>query len=477
MLEVRKPAVAGTFYPADPEALRAQVERCLADARPAAPVTPKALVVPHAGYIYSGPVAGSAYALAGGLRERIHRVVLLGPSHRVGFRGIAVPECEAFETPLGRIPLDAAGVARARALPQVVALDAAHAREHSLEVQLPFLQLALGDFSLVPLSVGDATPEEVEAVIEALWGGDETLVVVSSDLSHYLPYDAARALDRRTTEAIERLAPEAIGREQACGRLPVQGLLRAARRHGLHAHTLDVRSSGDTAGSRDSVVGYGAWAFSAEPAGRRAGAEAPVPRTPPEAPDRAASPDRLRALRPLLAIARASVEHGLRTGTPFPVDLSRCAPLLRAPGASFVTLHVFGALRGCTGSLVPTMPLALDVSRNAHRAAFGDPRFAPLGEFDLGGLHIHVSVLGPIEPLAVTSEDELVRGLRPGVDGLVLEDGPHRATFLPAVWRQLPDPRAFVHALQRKAGLPEGHWSPATRAFRYGVLDVEDGGA
>lgn len=470
MLEVRKPAVAGTFYPADPEALRAQVERCLAGARPAAPLTPKALVVPHAGYVYSGAVAGSAYALAGGLRERIRRVVLLGPSHRVGFRGIAVPECEAFETPLGRIPLDAEGVAQARALPQVVALDAAHAREHSLEVQLPFLQLALGDFSLVPLSVGDATPEEVEAVIEALWGGDETLVVVSSDLSHYLPYDAARALDRRTTDAIERLAPEAIGREQACGRLPVQGLLRAARRHGLHAHTLDVRSSGDTAGSRDSVVGYGAWAFSAEPAATRAAIA-------PEAPDAVASPDRLRALRPLLAIARASVEHGLRTGASLPVDLERFAPLLRAPGASFVTLHVFGALRGCAGSLVPTLPLALDVARSAHRAAFLDSRFPPLGEFDLGGLHIHVSVLGPLEPLAVTSEDELVRGLRPGIDGLVIEDGPHRATFLPAVWRQLPDARGFVHALQHKAGLPEGHWSPSTRTFRYGVEDVEDGGA
>lgn len=258
---IRPAAVAGFFYPSDAGELRRSVEAQLAAVPAPRTAAPKALVVPHAGYVYSGPVAATAYAALSSARERIERVVLLGPSHRVAFDGLAVPDAEAFETPLGRVPVDAEGVARALELPQVQRLGAAHAREHSLEVQLPFLQLVLPRFSLVPLVVGDASSAEVEEVIGALWGGDETLIVVSSDLSHYLPYEEARRLDRITTQAIEGLAAEEIGPDQACGRLPIQGLLLAARRRGLRAQTLDLRTSGDTAGSRDAVVGYGAYAF------------------------------------------------------------------------------------------------------------------------------------------------------------------------------------------------------------------------
>ncbi|MDJ0849788.1 MAG: AmmeMemoRadiSam system protein B [Myxococcota bacterium] len=220
---------------------------------------PKALIAPHAGYVYSGPVAGSAYALLAGQRDVVTRVVLLGPAHRVYVRGLAAPDADAFATPLGDVPVDAAALARVLALPQVETLDAAHAEEHSLEVHLPFLQELLGDFTLVPLVVGDASPMQVEEVLELLWGGPETLLVVSSDLSHYHDYATARRLDADTSRAIESLAPEAIGGEQACGRIPVQGLLLAAQRRGLEAVAVDVRSSGDTAGPRDSVVGYGAY--------------------------------------------------------------------------------------------------------------------------------------------------------------------------------------------------------------------------
>jgi AmmeMemoRadiSam system protein B len=254
--------VAGLFYPGDRDELEAAVEAYLAAATADGRALPKAVIVPHAGFVYSGPVAATAYALLALLRDRVRRVVLFGPAHRVAFRGLATSSADAFETPLGSVALDREGVERALALPQVKALDAAHRAEHSLEVQLPFLQRVLPDFRLVPLVVGDATPAEVAEVMEALWGGDETLIVVSSDLSHYLPYADARALDRETSRAIEALLPEEIGHDQACGRLPVQGLLLAARRHGLRARTLDLRSSGDTAGPRDAVVGYGAYALS-----------------------------------------------------------------------------------------------------------------------------------------------------------------------------------------------------------------------
>jgi AmmeMemoRadiSam system protein B len=262
---VRMPAVAGLFYPSDPGELRESVGHCLAQARQRlseGPVAvPKALIVPHAGYVYSGPVAASAYVLIEGARDRIRRVVLLGPSHRVAFRGLALSSAERFTTPLGDVWLDTQGAEALGRLAQVRVLDAAHAEEHSLEVQLPFLQEILGAFRLLPLVAGDATADEVAEVIEAVWGGEETLVLVSSDLSHYYDYGTARALDEATTRAIEALHPDALGEESACGRVPVRGLLLAARRRALAARTLDLRSSGDTAGDRRRVVGYGAYAF------------------------------------------------------------------------------------------------------------------------------------------------------------------------------------------------------------------------
>jgi len=262
---MRQPAVAGSFYPAAPDALGAAVADFLvaADAAgtgdmPDAPA-PKAIIAPHAGYIYSGAVAASAYARCAARAAAVRRVVLLGPAHRVGFRGIALPGVDGFATPLGTIPLDRDAIALIETLPQVVTRADAHADEHSLEVHLPFLQMMLEEFSLVPLVVGQAEPAEVEQVIEALWGGAETLIVVSSDLSHYHDYATARRMDRATSAAIEAMTPERIAHDDACGRLPIAGLLRAAGRRGLRARMIDLRNSGDTAGPRDSVVGYGAY--------------------------------------------------------------------------------------------------------------------------------------------------------------------------------------------------------------------------
>ncbi len=262
MIVTREPAAAGLFYPGDPATLDADVRRELGSAHPSTSCpAPKAVIVPHAGYVYSGAVAASAYALVARRRDEIERVVLLGPSHRVALRGLAAPRADAFLTPLGAVPVDRSAITRVLDLPQVCELDAAHAEEHSLEVQLPFLQRALGSFQLVPFSVGDASAEQVAEVLERLWGGAETLIVISSDLSHYHDSETARRLDAATTSAIEALRPEALGVESACGRVPVAGLLLAARRHGLAVHTLDLRNSGDTAGPRDRVVGYGAYAL------------------------------------------------------------------------------------------------------------------------------------------------------------------------------------------------------------------------
>ena len=259
MQDVRPAAVAGMFYPGAASRLARDVRELLS-AVPVAPWRPpKAVIVPHAGYVYSGPIAASAYARLAPLRDAVKRVVLLGPTHRVPVRGLATTSAHAFATPLGEVPIDRAGIEKALTLPQVVVKDASHAQEHALEVQLPFLQSVLGDFSLIPLAVGDATAREVGQVIELLWGGDETLVVISSDLSHFEPYDVGRRRDTRTAERIVALDATLEG-DDACGAIGIDGLLWLARAKHMRVELVDLRSSGDTAGDRARVVGYGAFA-------------------------------------------------------------------------------------------------------------------------------------------------------------------------------------------------------------------------
>jgi len=263
MQDVRPAAVAGMFYPSAPERLAGEIRSYLFHASKPAARAPKALIVPHAGYVYSGPIAAHGYALLEPLRDKVKRVVLFGPAHRVAVRGLATTSASAFATPLGEVAIDTLGVAAALAFPQVTVSDAAHAHEHALEVQLPFLQTMLRTFSLVPFAVGHASTEEVAQVIDALWGGPETLVVVSSDLSHYHAYAQAKRIDRATTDAILAMSPT-LDHEQACGATPINGLLRCAKRRGLAPSLLDLRNSGDTAGDRGRVVGYASFAFTGD---------------------------------------------------------------------------------------------------------------------------------------------------------------------------------------------------------------------
>ena len=263
MPRIRPAAVSGSFYPGEASALAAEVAAYLAEAPAGRDLpAPKAIIAPHAGYMYSGAVAASIYARLAPLRGRVRRVVLAGPAHRVYVAGAAIPSVDGFESPLGTVTLDVEALQALRRLPFVEVNDRAHALEHSLEVHLPFLQSVLGGFALVPVVVGDATPAQAAQLYEALWGGDETVIVVSSDLSHYLPYDDARRRDGNTARAILRLE-DRLDPEEACGAAPINGLLRAARARSLRVEQVDLRNSGDTAGDRDRVVGYGAFAFHA----------------------------------------------------------------------------------------------------------------------------------------------------------------------------------------------------------------------
>jgi AmmeMemoRadiSam system protein B/AmmeMemoRadiSam system protein A len=447
MAKIRSPAVAGMFYPGEQSVLAQDVEAMLDEAneRPLGPGFPKALIVPHAGYIYSGPIAANAYALLKSARGIVRRVVLLGPCHRVAVRGLALPGADAFDTPLGRVPIDADAASLARSLPQVSDFPPTHAQEHSLEVQLPFLQSVLGEFGLVPFVVGDASAQEVAEVIDLLWGGPETLIVISSDLSHYHPYDEARKMDRSTVDAILAMRTD-IDHEHACGATPVTGFLAAARRRGLQPELLDVRNSGDTAGGAGRVVGYASVAFWE---GGLSAYEEDHGRT-------------------LLTLARNGIASalGVRDSSAGGPALE---PWLQEHRATFVTLKQAGELRGCIGSLHARRPLGTDVDANARAAALSDPRFAPLAAQDLGGIEVEVSVLSSPKRVLFADHQELVAQLRAGVDGLILAAEDRRGTFLPQVWEQLPDPETFLAHLKRKAGLNEEFPTRRCAVWRYQV--------
>lgn len=438
--ESRPAALVGTFYPGDALTLKRTVEQLLAAAPASALPFPKAIIAPHAGYIYSGPVAARIYALLRARRNAVRRVVLLGPSHRVAIDGLALPESRSFATPLGTVAIDTPGMEQLRDLPQVVVSAAAHAQEHSLEVQLPFLQTVFDDFSLLPLVVGRATPTLVAEVLERVWGDEETLIVVSSDLSHFLPYATAQTLDGETVQHILRLDPR-LAHDAACGATPINGLLIAAQRHRLHAHLVDLCNSGDTAGDKARVVGYAAFAFTADEAeGDALGGS-------------------------LLTLARNTLCQHFA----LPVRPLAPHPALERPAATFVTLTQEGKLRGCIGSLEAHRLLREDVAANALSAALRDPRFAPLTADELARTRIEVSLLEAAQPFTVRDEADAMARLRPGVDGLILRHGSRRATFLPQVWESLPEARHFLRELRRKAGLPADFWDESIELSRYGV--------
>ena len=447
---VREPAVAGLFYPADPSRLRSEVTDHVRGATPPTDLAaPKAVIAPHAGYRYSGPTAGAAYRALAPWRGRVQRVVLAGPAHRVPVTGVGVSTAEAWRTPLGDMAVDVTACRDLVERGDAVEADDAHRPEHSLEVHLPFIHEVLGPVTIVPLVVGRGSAEATGRVLERVWGGDETVVVVSSDLSHYLDDVKARERDQRTAVAILEGRSDDVGPYDACGCVPICGLLVAARDHGVVARMLAASTSADTSGDVDRVVGYGSFGFV-------------VPR-PLGDGDR----------RWLIDLARRVIEHEAKAGESYPLDDDTVPERLRAPGCSFVSIDLPDGPAGCIGSLEPQRSLWRDVAHNARAAAFDDPRYPAIELEALADATLTISVLSPLAPVA-GDRDDVERSLRPGVDGIVLAAEGQRGTFLPSVWGKVDDATGFLDLLLRKAGLTGDSWPADARVWRYTTDEWSD---
>lgn len=482
---VRQAAVAGLFYPRHKDDLAKTVDDLLREAKLVPVKNLRALVCPHAGYEYSGPVAAVGYKLVAGRDFRT--VIVMAPSHYARFTGAAIPEVDACETPLGMIPLSPKATQLAQQAPFVGKANAEvhrpdwwqqspielpafgeetpHTWEHSMEVQLPFLQRVLKDFTLIPIVFGEVDAQQAARVL-AKYIDDKTLVIASSDLSHYYPYQVAVQKDSSCVRAICELDAKWIDNEEACGKLPILTLIHVARAKGWKAKLLDLRNSGDTAGDKSHVVGYAAIAFYA-PSEAQAASE-PAAKT--ELAAKAAAQYTPAERKLLLELARKTVTAAAR-GEKLPsLEGEKFSEKLRQHRACFVTLTKNGQLRGCIGSIFPQEPLCEAVVSRARSAAMEDPRFSPVEAGELDQIEIEISVLTVPQRLDFSSPEDLLKKLRPRVDGVVLRVGSREATFLPQVWEQLPDKEEFLAHLATKARLPSDAWrSPEAMVLTYQV--------
>jgi AmmeMemoRadiSam system protein B/AmmeMemoRadiSam system protein A len=445
--------VAGAFYPAARDQLENLLKQCYAQsARPwARPY--KAMIVPHAGLAFSGPVAASAFSALKQHSKDIERIIILAPSHHHTFEGVALPSVSAFDTPFGSIPVATSSVIAALAKEGARILDKVFQGEHAIEVELPFIQQLMPHVRVVPMIVGQISPKNLDAILDSVWGGPETLILISSDLSHYMSAENAYRKDFETCALIDNLAEQKISSDRACGHQPLRALLRQAARLDLRPVRLDLRHSGQITGRNDKVVGYCAYGF--EPA-RSARLSDPL------------REDLIKAMQ-------ATLRYGLTKNKPPQISLPTFAQPLHTHLASFITLEKQGQLRGCIGSYVPYRPLILDVVENTFKAAFADPRFKPLQADEFNDLELSVSILSHPRRVPSANLADLLASLQPDRDGLILRQEKKQALFLPKVWDSIPKPEQFIAALLQKAGIAANSWPDNLQAWTFGTEIIDAG--
>lgn len=436
---VRKAAVAGQFYPSGETELRNEVLSYMTGKKPLQK-SPQLMISPHAGYVFSGPVAGKGFIT---LNKETRRVFLIGPSHHVWFKGISIPEVTHYQTPLGVVGLDLDVVGKLRRNSFVCSAEGAHEPEHCLEVQMPFLQVQLKDFKIIPILTGEIDPAQAAELLFPFLD-ETTLVIASSDLSHYYSNSKARRVDDNTVQTI--LAGKIDGEIDGCGKTPIRVIMHLARKMNLKPHLLDARTSYETApqfGSDSRVVGYASIIYSDK--------SDSVPPLSYEISELKAEHKSF-----LLRLARNSLNAAVQKKAV--ADTAAVPEILKDHRGCFVTLTSKGDLRGCIGYIEPIKPLYQAVTENAENAALKDPRFPPVTAKELSGIKVEVSVLSKPQPLNFSTPDELLKKLIPGVHGVILRKGPFQSTYLPQVWEELPDKIRFLEHLSLKAGMPGDGW-------------------
>lgn len=462
----RAPAVAGLFYPSDAALLEQTVGGYLSSAAPVQNSRPEIMIVPHAGYKYSAATAAKAYSRLAAFRDKIRTVVLVGPSHHVGFHGFALSPDDYFVTPLGKVAVNKEITAAFKQQPGFVVSAAAHKKEHSLEVQLPFLQKVLKNFKIVPILYGSDEPQVLAEALSPYVGKPGTLIIFSADLSHYYSYEDAQKLDAYTGDLVAARRPE-VESHMSCGATGINTALILARMKRLYPELADMVNSGDVTGDKSGVVGYASWLFDKDKKDSAEQALGILERETKNLKDFAQDYG-----TQLLKIADAALTSAVQKHKHFKPSRAEYGDILFNRGAAFVTLYKNGDLRGCVGSLMPGQAIAYDVAQNAYRAALEDGRFSPVTPEELKDIKVSISLLTGFEEIEYDDEQDLLSKIIAGTDGIVIKDGNRQGVFLPVVWKQIPQKQEFLNNLKIKAGISPAYWSNKIKVYRFRAVEI-----
>jgi AmmeMemoRadiSam system protein B/AmmeMemoRadiSam system protein A len=443
MKKIRPASVAGKFYPEDRDELANFLENCEENMRKQYDYSARAIIVPHAGYVYSGQLASEGFQY---LNKKAKNIFVIAPAHYLGIEGIGVSSFDSWETPLGDIEVN-------KKISQTLIddfgakfADKAIEPEHSLEVQVPFIQKFISEANIVPVLVGDASSEKINNIISHFWKDKDNAFVISSDLSHFYHDTEAQKIDSVTAEMIETQDVSDFSHRQACGYIGMLGLVEFAKKEEFSLIRINLQNSSVTSGDKLRVVGYGSWMLF-------------------EGTKEKFIKDNFSEL--LLDVCQKSIFSGLETGKPFKPEVVDFADVLQQSGASFVTLEIDGELRGCIGSIIAHQSLIEDISKNAFDSAFSDSRFSPLTREEYEDLDIAISLLSAPSQMIFRDEADLLSQIEQDVDGIIIKDGHYRAVYLPSVWEQLPDKKIFLNSLKQKAGLSPSYFAKTLEAYRF----------
>lgn len=447
---VKSPAFAGKFYPENKEKLEKQLDHLFQQAEKDYKTKTRAIIAPHAGYMYSGKVAAKAFQY---LDNTAKNVFVIAPSHHINYRGIALPTYDCFETPLGNIKVNKNIINELSEIENTDFLDEAYENEHSIEVELPFIKKILPNAQITPILYSNVSPKNIGMIIEKYWDNEENIFVISSDLSHFYSQKDAQKIDEYTAEMIESQNTRNFQEFQACGSSGIIGLVNFSKSKNYSLIRTELTTSGEVAGENDSVVGYGAWILT-------------------EMPKSVFIKDQFSDL--VLSICKESIHAGIHTGNSLDVDAKLYPQVFYEQGACFVTITLENRLRGCMGSIFAHKPLLNDLAQNAYKSSFADTRFTALTEQEFEHIKLAVSLLTEPEEINFSDENDLLSKIKPYEDGIIIQEKNYTAVYLPSVWVQLPDKKEFLNSLKQKAGLPSEYFSKTFKAYRFHTVYVDE---